>query len=192
MIATYPEREGRDKLVGSAPKRRRYSSSDRVAGTAPRSLSMWWPAEPVDHPGLQTEPSRGGFGCAARSVTRAASLPLGVWVHFSPVPAHMEGVAVEWNDLAEHIEVYDSSGRQHRMGEHSGTNRPRLTAGARARAPHSRGSVVEWRFMGRTSTNRRAACCHMARPRLRSDLVAWRPKRQPPESHESWRRCGGH
>jgi len=42
-------------------------------------------------------------------------VPIRAWVQFTPTPAQLEGVAVEWNDVAVHVELIDAAGRRHRL-----------------------------------------------------------------------------
>jgi len=53
----------------------------------------------------------------ASNPARSANAPVAVraWVHFSPSPARLEGVAIEWTDTAVHVEVADEAGRRHRL-----------------------------------------------------------------------------
>lgn len=53
----------------------------------------------------------------ARKPARSHSTPVPIraWVQFTPTPAHLEGVAVEWNDVAVHVELIDAAGRRHRL-----------------------------------------------------------------------------
>jgi hypothetical protein len=53
----------------------------------------------------------------AASPARAASAPIPIraWVQFSPAPAQLNGVALEWNEDAVHIEVVDAAGRTHKL-----------------------------------------------------------------------------
>lgn len=54
---------------------------------------------------LAMQPARSG----------SAPIPIRAWVQFTPAPAQLEGVAVQWNDAAVHIEVVDGAGRTHRL-----------------------------------------------------------------------------
>lgn len=47
--------------------------------------------------------------------SQSAPVPIRAWVQFSPAPAQLEGVAVEWNDVAVHVELVDEAGRKHRL-----------------------------------------------------------------------------
>jgi len=47
--------------------------------------------------------------------SNGAPVPIRAWVQFTPTPAQLEGVAVEWNDVAVHVELIDSAGRRHRL-----------------------------------------------------------------------------
>lgn len=49
----------------------------------------------------------------ARSQT--VPVPIRAWVQFTPTPAQLQGVAVEWNDVAVHVELVDAAGRRHRL-----------------------------------------------------------------------------
>lgn len=53
----------------------------------------------------------------ARQPARSQSTPVPIraWVQFTPTPAKLEGVAVEWNDVAVHVELVDAAGRRHRL-----------------------------------------------------------------------------
>lgn len=53
----------------------------------------------------------------ARHPARSQSAPVLIraWVQFTPAPAQLEGVAVEWNDVAVHVELVDGDGRRHRL-----------------------------------------------------------------------------
>jgi hypothetical protein len=53
----------------------------------------------------------------AASPARAASAPIPIraWVQFSPAAAKLNGVALEWNEDAVHIEVVDAAGRTHKL-----------------------------------------------------------------------------
>lgn len=45
----------------------------------------------------------------------SAPVPIRAWVQLSPAPAQLEGVAIEWNDVAVHVELVDAAGRKHRL-----------------------------------------------------------------------------
>jgi len=47
--------------------------------------------------------------------SHSAPVPIRAWVQFNPAPAQLEGVAVEWNDFAVHVELVDAAGRRHRL-----------------------------------------------------------------------------
>lgn len=49
----------------------------------------------------------------ARSLS--APVPIRAWVQFTPAPKQLEGVAMEWNDVAVHVELVDATGRRHRL-----------------------------------------------------------------------------
>jgi hypothetical protein len=42
-------------------------------------------------------------------------IPVHAWVHFTPVPARVEGVALSWNNEAVHIQFTDSNGREQQI-----------------------------------------------------------------------------
>jgi hypothetical protein len=42
-------------------------------------------------------------------------IPIRAWVHFTPQPAQLQGVAVEWTDTAVNVELVDAAGRSHRL-----------------------------------------------------------------------------
>jgi hypothetical protein len=52
---------------------------------------------------------------ASPARTAPAPIPIRAWVQFSPTPAQLNGVALEWNEDAVHIEVVDAAGRTHKL-----------------------------------------------------------------------------
>ncbi len=47
--------------------------------------------------------------------SQSVPVPILAWVQFTPTPTKLEGVAVEWNDVAVHVELIDAAGRKHRL-----------------------------------------------------------------------------
>lgn len=76
-----------------ATRAQQVSSASRPAGLSPVEVD------------LAAQPAR----------SQGAPIPIRAWVQFTPASARLEGVAVEWNDVAVHVELVDAAGRRHRL-----------------------------------------------------------------------------
>jgi hypothetical protein len=90
---------GTNRRYANRVDQRMATRAQQVA-SAPRPLGIS-PAE-VD---LARQPAR----------SHSSPVPIRAWVQFTPAPAQLEGIAVEWNDVAVHVELVDAAGRKHRL-----------------------------------------------------------------------------
>ena len=77
----------------TATRAQQVASASRPVGLSPLEVD------------LATQPARSNGG----------PVPVRAWVQLAPAPVRLEGVAVEWNDAAVHVELVDDHGRRHRL-----------------------------------------------------------------------------